>query len=67
METSNILTMTISESDIYAKPSADIDEEVVQYDDVLRSLLVKYAPENIVKVAIKDNRQWMNKTIAGGK
>ena len=59
--------MTISESDIYAKPSADIDEEVVQYDDVLRSLLVKYAPENIVKVAIKDNRQWMNKTIAGGK
>ena len=28
----------ILESDQYAKPAADIDEKVMQYDDVLRNL-----------------------------
>ena len=51
----------ILESDIYAKPAADIDEKVMQYDNVLCSHVDKYVPEMMKKVAIKDNRPRMNK------
>ena len=50
----------ILESDLYAKPAADMDEKVMQYDDVLQSFLDKYAPEKMENVAIKDNNYTMD-------
>lgn len=54
-------------SDLYQKPADNVEELVKQYDNILRDLLDKHAPERKKKVVERSRQPWMNDKILNAK
>ena len=54
-------------SDLYKAPAQVLSDKVQQYDEILKALLDKHAPEITKKVAEKESRPWINDKIAAAK
>ena len=57
----------IRTSELYTTPASDVDAKVDQYNNVLKQVLDKHAPEKTKRFAERDNRPWMCDRISNAK